>query len=391
MLRYFFVFIVLTTVLDVTAILLTPANWDALVKDKTVFIKFFAPWCGHCKKIKPDWDRLMADFDGAPGALVAEVDCTSAGTDLCEQNGVKGFPTLKWGKANQLDVYTGARTYAEMKDFADDFVGTSCGPGALDYCEPEKRAMLEKFLAMSDDKLNAKIRKTEKAKDDAERLFMDVQWNMTLLIDKAETKKEKRIKAITEGGLVEAKTVDAWNRKHDRVGNTTEFELRAANVDDAAGTGILQEVLLEFASVQVTAMDALLALLVVAVVVLGLKLKGAGEDCGPRCRVRHILSKDDDAIRAAVTRLEGGESFAKVAEDCSICPSGKASGGSVGPFGPGSASPEFEKVCFDPATKIGELKGPIRTSHGFHLLMVEERKGVPEKEIEATVESRKDK
>jgi thiol-disulfide isomerase/thioredoxin len=32
---------------------LTKETWDAAVAGKSVFIKFFAPWCGHCKSIKP--------------------------------------------------------------------------------------------------------------------------------------------------------------------------------------------------------------------------------------------------------------------------------------------------------------------------------------------------
>ena len=40
---------------------------------------------GHCKKLKPDWDKLMDEFNGSPGSVVADVDCTTEGKSLCEK------------------------------------------------------------------------------------------------------------------------------------------------------------------------------------------------------------------------------------------------------------------------------------------------------------------
>lgn len=78
------------------AVELTPATWDAATAGKTVFIKFFAPWCGHCKSMKPDWDKLMEEFGTSATQLVADVDCTGEGQAICDEQGVQGFPTLKW-------------------------------------------------------------------------------------------------------------------------------------------------------------------------------------------------------------------------------------------------------------------------------------------------------
>lgn len=41
------------------AIELTAETWEAETSGKTVFVKFLAPWWGHCKKMKKDWDKLM--------------------------------------------------------------------------------------------------------------------------------------------------------------------------------------------------------------------------------------------------------------------------------------------------------------------------------------------
>ena len=41
--------------------------------------------------MKPDWDKLMTEFDGHATTLVADVDCTAAGQSLCEKVGVRGY------------------------------------------------------------------------------------------------------------------------------------------------------------------------------------------------------------------------------------------------------------------------------------------------------------
>jgi thiol-disulfide isomerase/thioredoxin len=54
------------------ALNLTPENFDDETAGKSVFIKFFAPWCGHCKKMAPAWDTLMDEYAGDKTKLVAE-------------------------------------------------------------------------------------------------------------------------------------------------------------------------------------------------------------------------------------------------------------------------------------------------------------------------------
>jgi thiol-disulfide isomerase/thioredoxin len=76
--------------------------------------------CGHCKSIKPDWDKLIADFEGSSDKMVADVDCTAEGEPLCAEFGIQGFPTLKWGDPSDLQDYNGGRSYEDLKQFADE-------------------------------------------------------------------------------------------------------------------------------------------------------------------------------------------------------------------------------------------------------------------------------
>ncbi|GMH75358.1 hypothetical protein TrRE_jg5387 [Triparma retinervis] len=160
------------------ATMLTPDNWDAETGGKTVFLKFFAPWCGHCKKLKPDWDKLMDAFDGSKSALVADVDCTAEGKPLCEANGVQGFPTLKWGDPSALESYEGARSFDALKKFADDNLKPMCSPSNLDLCDADKKAEIEKYAAMPASDLEKLIEEQEKKISDAETTFKDEVKNL---------------------------------------------------------------------------------------------------------------------------------------------------------------------------------------------------------------------
>lgn len=57
---------------------LTEDNFEnvALSTDKAVMVKFYAPWCGHCKSLAPKYDKLAGVFNGEKDVVVAKVDAT---------------------------------------------------------------------------------------------------------------------------------------------------------------------------------------------------------------------------------------------------------------------------------------------------------------------------
>jgi len=74
-------------------------------------VMFYAPWCGHCKRMKPEFDKagkILAAND--PPVTLAKVDCTEAGKDTCGRFEVRGYPTVKIFRNGELSSdYNGPR------------------------------------------------------------------------------------------------------------------------------------------------------------------------------------------------------------------------------------------------------------------------------------------
>lgn len=100
---------------------LTRDNFEEKVGDgKVYFIKFFAPWCGHCKRLAPTWEELAKDLQDNSDVAIAHVDCTIH-RDICTQAEVKGYPTLKaYHKGEEYKTYRGARDLETLKKFVLD-------------------------------------------------------------------------------------------------------------------------------------------------------------------------------------------------------------------------------------------------------------------------------
>lgn len=73
-------------------------------------IKFFAPWCGHCKKLAPEFAKAATSLKAThPDIKLASMDCTVE-TETCKKMGVSGYPTVKFFMNGSPIDFTGDRT-----------------------------------------------------------------------------------------------------------------------------------------------------------------------------------------------------------------------------------------------------------------------------------------
>jgi len=96
-------------------------NFDEVAKDKSkhVFVEFYAPWCGHCKKLAPIWDDLAKKLEDNKDVVIAKMDSTA---NEVADVAISGFPTLKLFKkgTNEISEYNGARELDDLVKFIED-------------------------------------------------------------------------------------------------------------------------------------------------------------------------------------------------------------------------------------------------------------------------------
>lgn len=96
---------------------LTAENFDRHVEMGLHFVKFYAPWCSHCRKLAPTWKALAEFHKDSVDVTVAKIDCTTEGKK-CNEHNIHAFPTLKLFKdGREVDNYDGSRSLDDLKNY----------------------------------------------------------------------------------------------------------------------------------------------------------------------------------------------------------------------------------------------------------------------------------
>jgi len=95
-----------------------------LNSSKSVFIEFYAPWCGHCKSLEPTWQQLAEHYEGNDNVVIAKLDSTLNDNPVVA---VSGYPTIYLfvaGNSTPLE-YNGGRDLESLISFVDTNVPTA--------------------------------------------------------------------------------------------------------------------------------------------------------------------------------------------------------------------------------------------------------------------------
>ncbi|XP_039628990.1 protein disulfide-isomerase A3 [Polypterus senegalus] len=106
-----------------------------------VLVEFFAPWCGHCKRLAPEYESAATRLKGI--VPLAKVDCT-ANTNVCNKYGVSGYPTLKIFRDGED---SGSYDGPESADGIVSHLKKQAGPASV---ELKTVADFEKFVGDKD-------------------------------------------------------------------------------------------------------------------------------------------------------------------------------------------------------------------------------------------------
>ncbi|KAF8627025.1 hypothetical protein AX15_004605 [Amanita polypyramis BW_CC] len=134
----------------------------ALDDSKNVLVTFTAPWCGHCKSLKPAYSEVATIFKSEDNCVVANIDADDQkNKGIAGRYDVKGYPTIKFfpaGSKEPID-YRGGRTTVDFVNFLNEKCGTNrAAEGGLNDKAgrlPEFDVLAQKFFTAAADAKDA--------------------------------------------------------------------------------------------------------------------------------------------------------------------------------------------------------------------------------------------
>jgi thiol-disulfide isomerase/thioredoxin len=194
---------------------LSEEDFDSLVfrpSTSAAFVKFYAPWCGHCQKLAPDWRKVEKAHKKSPSFLIGSVDCSDGPPQpdmggpggggrnpLCDRYKAMSLPTLMFftKESRKGFTYHGNQTATELLAFAEE-LASSCSLTAQSECSDQQKAWLAEYDALSVDDLQGQASKIVMDGEMAKFSLMMVQMRMQEVFSAGGMSEEAQEKQMKE-------------------------------------------------------------------------------------------------------------------------------------------------------------------------------------------------
>lgn len=163
----------------------------------------------------PEFAEFAEKWHDHPVGFVGKVDCTTTtGKILCDEHGIRGYPSLLWGDPAHLQNYEGQHMRAEYEKFADKhLVKRMCNAANMDLCDKETREKIESFVAMDESELDALIQEEEDKLIDIEKTYSDSVAKLQARYTKLLGEKDDKVEKVRQAGLATLRSVRAFKEK----------------------------------------------------------------------------------------------------------------------------------------------------------------------------------
>ncbi|OAD67382.1 hypothetical protein PHYBLDRAFT_19447 [Phycomyces blakesleeanus NRRL 1555(-)] len=129
---------------------LTEASFDKALKADLALVEFYAPWCGHCKALAPEYETAATELK-EKSVTLAKVDCTE-NEDLCQKYEIRGYPTLKVFRNGSFVEYKGPRKADGIVSYMTKQAAPAISPLTSETFEPFKTSDRVVVVAYTDPK-----------------------------------------------------------------------------------------------------------------------------------------------------------------------------------------------------------------------------------------------
>eukprot|EP00088_Acartia_fossae_P031449 TRINITY_DN3233_c0_g1_i3.p1 TRINITY_DN3233_c0_g1~~TRINITY_DN3233_c0_g1_i3.p1 ORF type:complete len:487 (-),score=149.91 TRINITY_DN3233_c0_g1_i3:914-2374(-) len=231
---------------------LTDASFDGeLASLDTALVMFYAPWCGHCKRLKPEFEKSAGDLlKNDPPVTLAKVDCTEGGKESCNKFEVRGYPTLKIFRNGELSAdYNGPREAAGITKYMKAQVGPASkklSDAAAAKKELHKEEVVVYYLGADDSdmgkafqKVAAKMRENVAFAHSAEAAVAEVigqSLDTVVLVRPKHLQSKLEESQVVYSGAADKGDIESWITKsyHGLAGHRTPD-----NAKDFTGASVI--------------------------------------------------------------------------------------------------------------------------------------------------------